>query len=93
MLSDNIALAKRLHEAHQAYPSPLHTGSKFREVTDPLSWVFCFLNFVAVKSEDPETRALLAYAQIIVDMARKHDGTGWLAYDTHFRAQLFAGGH
>ena len=46
---------------------------------------------MAVKSEDPETRVLLAYAQIIVDMARKHSGTGWLAYDTHFRAQ-FAGG-
>ncbi len=92
MLSDNIALAKRLNEAHQAYPSPLHSGSKFREVTDPLSWVFCFLNFMAVKSEDPETRGLIAYAQIVLDLARKHGGTGWLAYDTHFRAQLFAGG-
>ena len=47
---------------------------------------------MAVKSEDPETRGLIAYAQIVLDLARKHGGTGWLAYDTHFRAQLFAGG-
>ena len=47
---------------------------------------------MVVKSEDPETRGLIAYAQIVLDLARKHGGTGWLAYDTHFRAQLFAGG-
>ena len=86
MLSDNIAMAKLLHEAHQAYPSPLHSGSKFREVIDPLSWVFVFLNFVAVKLEDPETRSLIAYEQ---DLARKHGGTGWLAYGTHFRGHFW----
>ena len=42
---------------------------------------------MVTKSEDPETISLLAYVQIIVDLARKHGATGW-----HFRAQLFAGG-
>ncbi len=82
-------MAKLLHEAHQAYPSPLHSGSKFREVIDPLSWVFVFLNFVAVKLEDPETRSLIAYEQTVLDLARKHGGTGWLAYGTHFRGHFW----
>ena len=33
---------------------------------------------MAVKSEDPETRSLIAYA----DSIGQHGGTGWLAYDT-----------
>ena len=46
---------------------------------------------MAVKSEDEQTRSMIAYAQIILDLARRYGGSGWLAYNTHFWAQLFAG--
>ena len=91
MLSDNLALAKRIRESHPSFPS-FGTMSRFREVSDPITWVYCFLNFIAVKVDDAHTRSLIAYVQIVLDMARRHGGSGWLAYDTHFRSQLFAGG-
>ncbi len=46
---------------------------------------------MAVKSEDEQTQSMIAYAQIILDLARRYGGSGWLAYNTHFWAQLFAG--
>ena len=92
MLADNIALAKRLQESGTGPFGTMIMSSRYREIADPITWVFCFLNFVAVKVEDEKTRELIAYAQIILDMARRHGGTGWLAYDAHFRAQFFAGG-
>ena len=91
LLSDNIALAKKLAESHQAFPGPLQSVSKFQEISDPLSWIYCFLSFIAVKLDNEEARGLIAYAQIILDLARKHGGSGWIVYDNHFRSQLFAG--
>ena len=38
-----------------------------------------------------ETRDLLAYGQIIIELARKHAGMGWYTYDSLFRQQLNAG--
>ena len=92
LLSDNIALAKKLAESHPVFPGPLQSVSKFREISDPLSWIYCFLSFIAVKLDNEEARGLIAYAQIILDLARKHGGSGWIVYDNHFRSQLFAGG-
>ena len=92
LLSDNIALAKKLAESHPAFPGPLQSVSKFREISDPLLWIYCFLSFIAVKLDNEEARGLIAYAQIILDLARKHGGSGWIVYDNHFRSQLFAGG-
>ena len=41
--------------------------------------------------DDPLTRQLLAYTQLILDMARRHGGKGWLTYDRLFREHLAAG--
>ncbi len=73
MLSDNIALAKCLHEAH--WPTKhIPLCSKFREVTDPLSWVFCFSN---VKSEDrTRKQGRWSHMQIMLDLVRKHRVAG-----------------
>ncbi len=70
MLSDNIALAKRLRESLPSFPS-FHTTSRFREVADPITWVYCFLNFIAVKVDDHQARSLIAYAQTILKTARR----------------------
>ncbi len=93
LLADNVALLQRLQElgpSHQAN-HPLLTSSRLREIQDPLSWVSCFLGFLATKVDCSETRELAAYGQIIVHLARKHGGKGWLSYDRLFRQQKSAG--
>ena len=93
LLADNVALLRRIQEVnaginHQA----ITTTSKLREIADPLTWTYCMLSFLAVKVPHPETRQIVAYMQIIIDLARKHPGSGWLSYDTLFRQQMNAGG-
>ena len=36
------------------------------------------------------TRDLLAYSQLILQLARQHGGGGWIAYNSHFRQQAAA---
>ena len=89
---DNIALLQRLQELGPLQAShPLLTGSKLREVNDPLSWVSCFLAFMATKTEAKEVRELAAYGQMVLHLAGKHGGKGWMAYDKLFRQQQAAG--
>ena len=65
--------------------------SHLRDVSDPVTWVYCYLSFVVVLCPYSRTRELLAYGQIIIQLARSHGGTGWLAYDCRFRQQVAAG--
>ena len=71
--------------------STFSSTSRLREIGDPLSWVFSYLSFVAAKVEHKETRDLLAYGQIIIELARKHAGSGWGTYDSLFRQLVNAG--
>ena len=95
LLGDDIALLQRLEEVHG------HSGSnpqwaippnsaRLREITSPLSWISCFLSFMAVRCGDPEMKALMIYARLVLDLARKHGGRGWLDYDRVFRQQIAA---
>ena len=89
LLPDNVALSQRLAET-----SSLLSGAppaRLREVTDILTWISCFLYFVAARSEDSVTRDLMAYGLIVLHLARKHGGRGWLLYDATFRQQMAAG--
>ena len=70
---------------------PQSTSSKLREISNPLTWVYCFLSFIAAKTDCEATRDLVAYTQIIIGLARKHEGLGWFAYDQQFRQQLAGG--
>ena len=92
LLADNAALVKRLNElGHSSAQSILTSSTKLRDITDPLTWVFCFLSLVAVKSDDPVTKELLAYAQLVIQLVWKHGGLGWQNYDTRFRRKMAAG--
>ena len=92
LLIDNITLLQRLQELGPTQANhPLLTGSKLREISDPLSWVSCFLAFMAAKTESKEVRDLAAYGQIVLHLAGKHGGKGWMAYDKLFRQQQSAG--
>ena len=92
-LADNILLLQRLQElGHATSPAQLPpSGSRMREISDPLSWSACFLAFMAAKVDHKETRDLAAYGMLILHLARKHTGSGWLVYDRQFRQHQAAG--
>ncbi len=90
LLPDNVALLKRMQEVNTS-SSPGVSSSRMREISDPLSWIFCFLSFVATRVDHEAMRELVAYGQIIIELARKHAGAGWSTYDSLFRQQLAAG--
>ena len=91
LLADNIALSERYQElGHPLLPNA-QAAPKLRSITDPLTWVFCFLSYMAAATECDATRDMAAYAQIVIQQARKHPGPGWLAYDQLFRQQRAAG--
>lgn len=90
LLADNMALQKRLNEVgiQSHFFSP--TG-RLRVVQDPLTWVSCFLAYMSASIDCKQTRSLAAYGMIVIHLARKHGGKGWLAYDNLFRQQMAAG--
>ena len=65
--------------------------SRLRDVSDPFTWVYCYLSFVVVLCPDSRMHELLAYGQIIIQLARSHGGEGWLTYDRRFCQQVAAG--
>lgn len=92
LLPDNIAPVQWLHET--AGPSHVLAQSRtgLHDIQDPLTWISCFITYMAAQVEHAcrKTRDLLAYGQIVVNMARKHGVQGWLAYNSMFRQQLAA---
>ena len=71
LLNDNIALVSQLRELG-AVASSASSQLRLREVTDLLTWVYCYLSFMAVLSPDAQVRDLVAYAQIIIQLAWSH---------------------
>ena len=93
LLADNVALLKRIQEVNASINLQAITStSKLRKITDPLTLTYCMLSFLAVKVPHPEARQIIAYMQIVIDLARKHPGPGWLSYHALFRQQMNAGG-
>ena len=96
-LADNVLLVQRLQELSYsgAHLSPLSqslsANSRLREINDPLTWASCFLAFMATRLELQEARDLAAYGMIILQLARKHGGMGWLVYDRQFRQHRATG--
>ena len=89
LLADNMALHGQLDDL----PSQTAATSRphhLREIDSPLSWVFCFLAYVAVRTKDLETRDMLTYARLVIREAQCHGGPGWLEYDKCFRQQQAA---
>ena len=82
MFPDNAALTKQITETGSS------AGSKLR---DPLTWAFYFLAFLAVSVNDRKAKELTAYSQIVIQLAQRHGGRGWLSYDRLFRQQAAAG--
>ena len=89
LLIDNAALLRQIQtaEPHTPMPQQPANNTRLREIQDPLSWVFCYLYYIAAATSDPLTRDMAAYGQIVIHLAQKHSGTGWQAYDRLFCLQ------
>ena len=89
LLTDNLSLLQQL-EAFGGQPFPTLPGMlkpRLREVSTIPSWIYCFLAYIAIRSPDPYTRDMLAYARLVIREAQRHGGNAWLTYDKVFRQQ------
>ena len=90
LLTDNIALLRQLETFGGQYPMPMMPGflkPRLRDITTLPSWVYCFLAYTAIRSPDPATREMLAYARLVIRESQRHGGRGWLEYNRVFRQQ------
>ena len=90
LLADNIALISQLSSLHGPGALPLSSvgHTRLREVPSLVSWLYCFIAYVAIRTLDPLTRQMLAYSRLIIREALRHGGSGWVEYDRVFRRQL-----
>ncbi len=92
-LTDNVALTLRLEELQPSpggVPSPWLTRAstaRMREISSPAQWALCWLMFASIQCRDPKLRGILAHGCIVLQLAQRHPGTGWLEYDRIFRRQ------
>ena len=89
LLSDNMALHSQLEDLPSQAPV-VSCPHRLWETDSPLTWVFCFLDYMAVRTNDIETRNMLTYARLVTREAQCHGGAGWLEYDRWFRQQQAA---
>ena len=89
LLSNNVAL----HDQVEAIQGPIFNAAtpaalrpRIREVPSLISWVSCFLAYVAVGTNDDSTRDMITYCHLIVGEALRYGGQGWQEYDRTFRA-------
>ena len=90
LLTDNISLIQQMEALNGQCTSPALPGMlkpHLREVSSLSSWTYCFLAYVAIRSQEPKTQDTLAYAQLLIREAQRHDGGGWLDYDRVFQQQ------
>ena len=90
LLSDNVALHDQLEAIQGPLVNAVTPGTlrpRVREVPSLISWVFCYLAYVAVRVNDDAARDLITYCRLIVREALRHGGQGWQEYDRSFRAQ------
>ena len=76
--------------SHPASWLPRHSLPQMRSITSPLQWAYCMFSYIAVACPDGKTKDMLAYAHIVLHLAQKHGGMGWLEYDRTFCQQVAA---
>ena len=76
-LADNISLLDSL-EAVSFHVAPSLLCRRFREVSSLATWLYCFLAYVAIITQDTTARDQLAYAKLMIRESPSHPGP-WLA--------------
>ena len=94
LLGDNIALMQRVEEMQGLQQQSAWLSrpnlARMRDIHSPLQWVYCLLAYIAIRCQDQSVRNMLTYGRIILHLALKHGGSGWLEYDRTFRQQAAA---
>ena len=85
LLPDNIDLLKQLDSLQHDRST---SKAKLREVKSLPTWMYCFLAYMAVATDDPRTREMLTYARLVIREALRTGGDGWGAYDRLFREHM-----
>ena len=62
-----------------------------KKISSILQWVECFNSYVAILNQPEWVPDLLAYSSLIVHVARKFQGEGWMYYDRSIRKRTAAG--
>ena len=52
------------------------------------TWLYCFLPYVAIYTQDPPTRDQLTCARLLMEEAQMQGHSGWLDYDCAFCQQV-----
>ena len=90
LLTDNISLLHQLETFNNQFHYPSMPGTirpRLREITSIISWLYCYLAYVAMRTTDPATIHMLAYGRMLIKESQQHQGNGWMEYDKVFRQQ------
>ena len=68
-------------------------GNKRPTVTDILTWVQCFGNYMLAPCYPDSIPELMAYMMEIVGQAKRFRGKTWVLYNAIFRRQVAASGN
>ena len=92
LLTDNMSLISQLKTVQGLSPAHMlgPARPRWREVSSLVTWWYCFMGYMAIRSSDPTTRNQLAYARLLIKEAQRNGGLGWLHYDRAFRQQAVA---
>ena len=87
LLPDNMELSRRMSREPASDRHRTSGNSMMREVKSLLTWVQCFVTYVAVvvSAHPSRVQEMLAYARLIVREALRNGGDGWRSYDAMFR--------
>ena len=90
-LADNIGLLSQLSSLKKKLGlscCPLSIAQGLREVPSLVSWMYCFVAYVAIRTPYQLIREMPVYSWLIIREALKHGSPGWAKYDRVFRRQL-----
>lgn len=92
LLTDNISLMQQLESIQGPGLTPLigPQRPRLRQVNSLPTWLYCFLAYITILTNDTQTRDQLSYARLIILEALRHGHLGWLDYDRSFRQQVAA---
>ena len=75
LLTDNIALHDQLEALQGTYhltTLPNSIRPRVREAPSLISWVYCFMAYVATRTSDTQTRDMLTYCRLLIQEALRH---------------------
>ena len=71
-----MAFLQRIQEVNTGRQASAGAPYRMRDIRDPLTRASSFMAFVATRSDNQETRDMLAYGQLVLLLTRKHTGLG-----------------